>query len=256
MEYRRYSEIPVPSGSEILFIPQDNFLIHDLTSPVDNSKQFPEWWTSLERSINGDGAIRSCEATKDYMSEGYTLKLWCDAHMRPSLQGPGWECLYDAASFNDYSELLKVGSFPYRSVGKCPMTDVRKIEKANYVKLVNPWLIKTAPGYSSLILPTLYEPNNKYSVLPAIVNTDYYHTVHIVLNILHDEEFTISAGTPMFHIIPFKRKLNQKLDILDSSAFRFLKESGFGTLIQPRNRKGLYRKVQKKYKKEMYKDNE
>jgi hypothetical protein len=88
----------------------------------------------------------------------------------------------------------------------------------------------TAPGWSTLILPALYEPSRHYSVLPGIVNTDYYHEANCVLNLLGNESFTINWGTPLMHLIPVKRdSLPHEIEFYDESTFKYMVGRGFGS---------------------------
>jgi len=78
----------------------------------------------------------------------------------------------------------------------------------SYPKWINPWSIKTKPGYSSLFLqPTHRE--SVFSILPGIVDTDTYDSpVHFPF-VLNNKNFegVIPAGTPMAQVIPFKREI-------------------------------------------------
>jgi hypothetical protein len=253
MDYRKFEELPVPDGAGITFAPISNILIADEINPVNNSVGFPQWWKDIERGDGGQGTFKSCEATQDFLLKGYTLKLWSTAVIRQRLDSNDWEIFYDAVpdNVNKANDILRVGYFDYKQTGKCPMTDIREVKEANYVKLINPWLMRTAPGYSSLIIPALYTPNQNFTVLPAIINTDYYHSGNIVMNVLGKDTFTIPMGTPLVHIIPFRRNDNNDMQILDETAYKFLAGRGFGTIIPPKNRKGLYRKTAKAIKKKL-----
>ena len=80
------------------------------------------------------------------------------------------------------------------------------------------------------MLPILWEPNNNYDVLPAVVHTDFYHTANIVLNIKGDSPFSIKWGTPLAQLIPFERKTNiDKLFVADETNFKYVASVGFGT---------------------------
>jgi hypothetical protein len=75
----------------------------------------------------------------------------------------------------------------------------------------------------------MWEPDPNYTVLPAVVHTDFYHTANIVLNITGDEAFTIKYGTPLAHLIPFERKNNiHTLISEDESMFKYVASKGFG----------------------------
>ena len=78
---------------------------------------------------------------------------------------------------------------------------------AAYPKWMNPWSIKTPPGYSVLIISPMHRTSN-FTILDGIVDTDTYSApinFPFVLNKWNFEGL-ISAGTPMAQIIPFKRE--------------------------------------------------
>lgn len=115
---------------------------------------------------------------------------------------------------------ISIEGFAYQSTGECPVSQNRPLDTMQYPKIVNPWRIETAKGWSSLVLPVHWEPNPDYDVLPAVVHTDLYHAVNIVLNIKATTDFSIKYGTPMLHIIPFKRNEDvSKIEFQDESLF-------------------------------------
>jgi len=241
--YKKISDIETPEKTNIVFIPINNILIDESITPINN-KHFPEWWKKIEST---PGNLRKCHGVSDFITKGYTISMWVTTIIRPALDGVNWECFYDVntASPSNDNNMLKVGYFDYRQTGKCPISEQRILNEANYIKLVNPWLIKTAPGYSSMLIPTFFTPNKNFTIMPAVINTDYYHHANIVLNILTDSPFSIPAGTPLMHIIPFKRENSNEMEILDESAHRFLNQRGFGGVVVPGSMKGMYKKMQK-----------
>jgi len=75
---------------------------------------------------------------------------------------------------------------------------------------MNPFIIKTPPGYSSLFLPPMNNPDDRFSIIPGIVDTDTYN-LEINFPILFNGDkydslkTTIKRGTPYVQVIPFKR---------------------------------------------------
>lgn len=196
---RGFSGIRRPKPGQIVVIPEDERLME--SAPYVNSMiNLPGWFKS---SGKHRGSIRKCAGTQDLLTMGLTIPMWTNIHFRPSPIGLGWE--YAMGDFS--AEPLKFvnSPFSYESTGSCPMTNIRKIENSEYPKLVNPWCFVTAPGWSSMILPIPYEPNENYDILPAVVHTDFYHNVNIVLNLKNDQPFMIRWNTPLARIIPFKR---------------------------------------------------
>jgi hypothetical protein len=78
---------------------------------------------------------------------------------------------------------------------------------APYPKWNSPFTIKTPPGYSTLFVSPLHNPNGIFTVFPGIVDTDKYTATVNFPFVLNDVNWTgiIEAGTPMVQVIPFKR---------------------------------------------------
>ena len=77
------------------------------------------------------------------------------------------------------------------------------------LKFRNPWIIKTPPGYSSLIVQPLNRPDIKFFPYAGVVDTDkYLHPINGVFQVKKMKKAAfkiIRAGSPIFQVIPFKR---------------------------------------------------
>lgn len=235
---KAFMDIPEVKPGQVFIAPSNNLLLDQSVMPVDNYRNWPSWWKEMGAQ---EGSLRRCAGTSDYISLGFTVPAWAKMDFRPSPDKTFWESKFDIS----YPHNFHIQGFSYSQTGKCPVTDVRKLKEANYIKIVSPWVYKTAPGWSCLFLPPLWEPNSNYTLLPSIVNTDYYHHANIVLNILGEQEFSIFEGDPLQHVIPYPR--GGEIEYLwgDSKAHEFLDQRGFGTLFHPHNMKGKYKKVQR-----------
>jgi hypothetical protein len=233
---KSYRDWPKVKPGEIMMIPKDDRL-HDLPDPVVNQENWPDWWKEMPK--DSTGSILGCKGIQDYLSHGITVPLWGDMDFQPM----GLKEVTATPS----DPFFRVERFRYESCEGAPINEGRERSEGSYIKLVSPWLYKTAPGYSLLVLPVAYEPSPDYEVLPAIVNTDYYHNLHVVVRVMSDREFTIQAGTPIYHLIPVKRKDNvNKIIIGLSKMFAQGRSRGvdrFG--FRPSKRKGLYRRHQR-----------
>lgn len=241
-------QLPKVKKNEILIIPSNNQLLE--YQPYISSSKFPEWWKEQDKN---PGSIRRCYGTQDYISLGITLPLWSNVYVRPSPSGTSFEVKIDNIAYAKEYPTFNVEGFPASSVNeKCPFSTQREIV-GNFPKLVTPWLYKTAPGYSSLILPMSLEPNPNYEVLPGVVHTDYYHHINIVLVIKNSKEFMIPVGTPMYQIIPFKRSDKTKeITFGNESMFQFYAGRGTGDgYLANSPRKNIYKKLQVKIDSEL-----
>ena len=79
-------------------------------------------------------------------------------------------------------------------------------------KFINPWKIKTPPGYSCLFLPVLNNNDSRFEIIPGIVDTDSFPleiNFPFILNGYKYKapiEFIIKKGTPIVQVFPFKRQ--------------------------------------------------
>jgi hypothetical protein len=87
----------------------------------------------------------------------------------------------------------------------CPIsTDLKK--QRTYFKFKTSWGVKTPPGYSCLVMQPHYLGEHRFSLLPAIIDTDTYHLPITIAGSLNVKELVrIEPGTPILQIIPFKR---------------------------------------------------
>jgi len=74
-------------------------------------------------------------------------------------------------------------------------------------KWINPWGIKTPPGYSTLFIAPVHR-SNICVALPGVVDTDTYTAPVNIIFTLADPNFEglIPAGTPIVQAIPFQRE--------------------------------------------------
>lgn len=223
----KYSDIEVSEG-EIVIIPRDNRLL-EMPPYVNATSSIPQW---VKEAPNGPGSIRRCAATMDFVTSGITIPAWTNFRFNYDEENKSWDLKCD--QFESYigneTEPFTSQPFSFEQTGSCPMTKIRAIENTGYPKLVNPFRIITAPGWSTLILPALYEPSKHFSVLPGIVNTDYYHESNCVINLLGNESFTIPWGAPLMHMIPIERKsFMNEIRFYDESAYKYVIGRGFGS---------------------------
>lgn len=224
----------------IRITPEDNRLM-EMPPYINEQLSLPPWFKHLKK---GSSSLRACAGVNDYLTTGITIPLWSNVFFRPNVEGGFWESRVE--NMNPPLRNLLVEGFRYDSTGECPVTGVRKLENMQYPKIVTPWRIETAPGWSSLVLPVHWEPSNDFDVLPAVVHTDFYHTVNIVLNIKTNTDFVIRYGTPMMHVIPFKRSDNvSSLEFQDESMFKYVESTGFGSgyIMPSTGTAGPYRRM-------------
>lgn len=211
-----FNRVKKVKPGKVRITPIDNRFYND--SPFINSKtNLPGWFRRIHK---GPGSIRGCSGISDFLELGVTIPAWTTFRFRPNVPAGIWEISADP--MNPHIDYPQASGFTFSQTGSCPMTDIRKIEKMSYPKLITPWRIQTSPGWSSLVLPIIYEENENYSILPSVVNTDYYQVVNIVINPKTDSEFVIKQGTPLVHLIPVERKNKvNEIEYVDESFFKY-----------------------------------
>lgn len=263
-----FDDIPTPQPNELLAIPVSNTLWHPDVAVHKCREKYPEWY---KEATGGTSGLKRCYGLGDYMRVGYTVPLWAklDIRLPISKLDNGWDARYDIINSSTYEletidekqlydhfsrQVLLGNQFPAEQAGKCPVATVRSRSESSYIKLTNPWLFKTAPGYSTLFIHPQWEPNNNYTVMGGVVNTDYYHHCNVVLNITSSSEFSIKEGTPMMHAIPFKRSdgiKNSELIKGDERMHKILDGLGFNNVHRSTNWEGGYKHEQSKMDKKL-----
>jgi hypothetical protein len=82
-----------------------------------------------------------------------------------------------------------------------------KLNNGNPIKFINRWIIKTAPGWSTLFVPPINAFDQPFTCLSGLVDTDVYPKEVNFPAIWHEPDYSgkIPAGTPLVTAIPIKR---------------------------------------------------
>jgi hypothetical protein len=180
-----------------------NLLGVDFFPPKPASKVIPEWYKNTPSYVNDgkkeilqDGntphTIKKCIPVLDSMTAGYIMFTQVDIFIKQTEGTPtfSWPS-QDAISFHPIEQAPlhpTVNDFPFP-------------------KWTNHYSIKTSPGYSTLFIPPLHNPNGFFNIFPGIVDTDSYISPVNFPFTMNDPKWEglIPAGTPMAQVIPIKR---------------------------------------------------
>lgn len=183
--------------------------------PKPASSCIPDWYKNLESYIgrvkqpNGEGAtsatIKRCMPVFDAITAGYILFTPVDVWISQR-DGEPW---YEWPSFSPIQ---------FHPIEQAPTHPNRNGHKNSYPKWINPWAIKTEPGYSVAFVQPFHR-ESAFSILPGIVDTDKYDAPVNFPFVLNDVKYKgiIPAGTPMAQIIPFKRE-SWKMELGDEDS--------------------------------------
>ena len=189
--------------SEIIFTNVKKWKIKKEYFPSVAYNNIPEWYKKISPYIDlndkkqvTNSTVKKCIPFFDAMTSGYLIYLPSRLYVYRMNDGtPVFEPEDVELKLNliDYHTSSQVGQY---------------IEKENTVipKILNPWSIKTDPGYSCFILNPLHR-KSPISIMEGIVDTDTSTSnINFPFTIPEDFEGNIEEGTPIAQIIPFKRE--------------------------------------------------
>jgi hypothetical protein len=211
-----------------------------LPQPAKNF--IPEWFKNIPSKDTN--TVKSCPSFPDYFSQGYIIPMWSDVRLSSNSDSWFWETSTDKIKWETHSnkQFLDYEKVKFNGV------------EAQFVfKALCPWRVITPPGWSVLQLPLFYHFNQKWSVLPGVIDTDVHSYINQqVLYHGNGETVTINRGDPFVLYIPFKRseKLKSKIryqnenDIKNFNKQEYRYKSIF-------SKSGYYRKLQRKRDKDV-----
>lgn len=199
---------------KIEFISSDQKILEHF--PIKPAKQaLPEWFKDLPRDRSreidkGQGnypeflgniipTIKKCMPVGDLITAGYII---------PNAYEQKFDT-FDNIGYEHFSREMNMMSGQDPANGhhyeQCPVKWQGDTKK-NYFKILLPWRIVTPPGYSSLFFQPFYRPNDRYTMLPSIIDTDQFDGVYQNFpGYLLKNNVTIESGEPLIQVIPFKR---------------------------------------------------
>lgn len=183
----------------------------DFFPPKPAIKDVPDWYKDTpeyidekkgKRKIPGIGTphtVKKCIPVFDAMTAGYILYTQVDVQVYRD---------YDAAEGGNFPlfNWPSQNAIDFHPIIQAPLHP--KENGTAYPKWMNPYAIKTPPGYSVLIVPPMHNPNKIFTIFEGIVDTDSYLNEINFPFTLNDVKWEgiIEAGTPMAQVIPFKRE--------------------------------------------------
>ena len=187
----------------------------EIVPPVKASRMIPEWFEKLHSDLDVldpefpktapivreymSHTIKKCPAIVDYLAEGFIIPYWTDTIIQRIDNKFLFE--HNQTALNDGFGQIEFHSFDQLSTFPFKEGDFNE-----GVKFISPWFFRTPPGWSTLFLPPLLHNEDRFTILPGIVETDVFHQVNFP-SIFHLEGQTIiKRGEPFLQAIPFKRE--------------------------------------------------
>lgn len=185
--------------------------------PKPMKVNLPDWYKSMDNMVGGTKkltarsllendkpntlfTIKRCVPVLDYMMSGYMLYSNAEVLLSELKQNDDEQNFTWATPTEDTNQIL--GIHPYEQF---PM-QIRGKSRC-YFKMYSGWSVKTPPGYSCLFMQPFYGMEDRFTLLPAIVDTDKYHDSVGFPGFLNDDvgDIRVDAGTPLMTVVPFKR---------------------------------------------------
>lgn len=178
-----------------------------IPAPKPASKNLPDWFKNLspavddleDRDLFGNPSMtaKKCLPMLDAMSLGYMIPLVGDLHIQSNrdntkinVTNPPGMRLCEFHSSKQLGGDNKLG-----------------IKHGDALKFINQWVIKTAPGWSTLFVPPLNHFDQPFTCLSGMVDTDVYpkHVNFPAILTSYEVDIHLSAGIPLVTAIPIKR---------------------------------------------------
>lgn len=176
--------------------------------PIPASQVLPGWYkrqslyTDGDQRINdrtGDAnhTVKACMPALDAMCAGYIIPL--PQEVRIVAENGLVNSLWPSEIIN------QISSHGIGQVNELPIDE--SVWEPAPLKFVNPWIIKTPPGYSTLFTTPMWQEDLPFYCFPGVVDTDHYNFSPVNFPFLIRRGFSgiIECGTPMIQAIPFKR---------------------------------------------------
>lgn len=192
-------------------------ILDEETKPKPIKLNIPKWFKNLDHNIKNK-TVKGCMPFLDSLTTGYVLSTPQEAFFKwgidPQNQQKyeGHQFAYSTSRFGRDVNLNNEGTLndemhPYVQIEGSELNG----DKLPVNKFLNPWIVKTPPGYSCLFVPPLNNSDKRFSIVPAIVDTDIYEDYINFPFILHKDkieknEVIIKKATPYVQIIPFERQ--------------------------------------------------
>lgn len=190
----------------VKFYPEQPNYGEVLTPPILSSSIIPEWYRQMEKYSGGkkevndktgnfNTTVKSCMPVFDVLTAGYMFTNQVEINFARTQDG------FDVSWTSN--TLKAIESHPPAQYSTLSVPD----EYHNWAyKFINPWIMETPKGYSTLFIQPAHRDNLPFTVLPAIVDTDKHpKPVNFPFFLRKDFEGILPIGMPIMQAIPFKR---------------------------------------------------
>jgi hypothetical protein len=226
---------------EIEFSAHEDYFLLKEDYPTTIKLNIPEWYKKLEHKLFKKTA-KGCMPFLNTLTYGYLLKMPQDFYVRHNIDNDSHQRfgMHEHESDMKYKKININTGLDTHSISQLEGSPhVEKNKHLPFYKILNPWKIKTPKGYSCLFVSPLNNSDDRFSIVPGIVDTDTFpNEINFPIVINGDKypqlETIIEKGTPYVQVIPFKRdnwkmltKPRKEKDIANNTFFYKLKLMNF-----------------------------
>ena len=219
---------------------QDIKFYHPLDTVVENfapepaKKIVPDWYKKSPKLNDDVPTIKNCPPVQDLVTSGYILKSSIEYDVETHLDYDNKEQFIAECPLGHQAQAHQHEQFAITKHG----------QKKSFLKIDTGWTIKTPKGYSCLLIQPFYFMEERFTVLPAVVDTDSYDGAIQFPIMLNQSNVILEPGTPFVQVIPFRRE-EWKLSVEQKT------QSTIFDLFVPRPFANIYKKYCR-HKKKFY----
>lgn len=213
-----------------------------IAEPYPAATRLPKWYKDLQLDVPTGpdqfpvGTARRCSPMLDSFSAGYIIPHPVDVYVVTDDDNN------THFTWRTGDKFVAVGGHGEAQYGSAQITGAHK--------WMNPWSVKTPPGYSCLFITPVNRPELPFECFTGIVDTDTYNNQ---VNLpFHWTEYPfegyIKQGDPMIQVIPFKREdWGYEIEVLDDEASLDLENEGYKVHAQAHHYKREHHNKKKWY---------
>lgn len=180
----------------------------------DEIKLLPNLYDQIDETTKityKSATIRKCNGLIDYYKTGFILPMWSEFICEPK----------NAIDKKTAIAMMAL-PFDYHSHDKRQFTGL--FESYIHIKLTSPWLFREKTGvkftWNSPVW-NLHKHIKNFTVVPAVISFNYQcqSNVNVFID-RNSENFTITPGTPLAHIVPIsENKIVLKHHLIDQKEY-------------------------------------
>jgi hypothetical protein len=164
-----------------------------IPEPFPASRAVPDWIKHLPIDREGEPTIKRCAPFLQAVTAGYIIPVPFDIQFACSPEGE--------VSFQ-WTPMMPQRHLPSQQIGT-------PFAAAKIIKFINPWMVKTPPGYSTLFIRPFNRFDCPFIPLTGIVETDtYIGAVQLpsISQMPPNSSYTLPRGAPLVQIVPILRE--------------------------------------------------